>query len=128
MSSQSPTAIPVLTYRDPRAALAFLERAFGFTTLAAHEDGNGTVVHAEMRRGDGVVMFGQKRDEGVMAGLGPSAVYVVVDDPDALHATAEAAGAEIVMPLTDMDYGSREFAAKDPEGNFWSFGTYAPKL
>ncbi|GAA2074712.1 VOC family protein [Streptomyces albiaxialis] len=128
MSSQSPTVVPVLSYRDPRAALDFLERAFGFTTLAAHEAEDGTVVHAEMRRGDGVVMFGQARDEGLMAGSGPTTVYVVVDDPDALHAAAEAAGAEIVMPLTDMDYGSREFAARDPEGNLWSFGTYAPKL
>jgi uncharacterized glyoxalase superfamily protein PhnB len=59
---------------------------------------------------------------------GPVVVYVVVDDPDALHDRASAAGAEIVMPLTDQDYGSREFAARDLYGNVWSFGTYRPSL
>jgi uncharacterized glyoxalase superfamily protein PhnB len=50
--------------------------------------------------------------------------YVVTDDPDALFARATAAGAEIIAPLHDTDYGSRDFAAGDPEGNRWSFGTY----
>ena len=52
--------------------------------------------------------------------------YVVVDDPDAHHDRAVAAGANVVMPLTDQDYGSRDYAARDPEGNQWSFGTYQP--
>jgi uncharacterized glyoxalase superfamily protein PhnB len=47
---------------------------------------------------------------------------------DSLHDTAAAAGAEIVLPPTDQDYGSRDFAARDPEGNIWSFGTYRPDL
>ncbi len=54
-------------------------------------------------------------------------LYLVVEDPDAHHDRARAAGAEIVMPLTDQPYGSREYAALDPEGNVWSFGTYRPK-
>lgn len=37
-------------------------------------------------------------------------------------------GAEIVMGLTDQDYGSHEFAARDPHGNIWGFGTYRPSL
>jgi len=45
---------------------------------------------------------------------------------DALHDRAVAAGAEIVRPLQDTDYGSREFSSRDPEGNHWSFGTYSP--
>jgi uncharacterized glyoxalase superfamily protein PhnB len=51
---------------------------------------------------------------------------VAVDDPDAHHARAKAAGAVIMMELTDQDYGSREYAARDPEGNVWCFGTYRP--
>jgi uncharacterized glyoxalase superfamily protein PhnB len=39
-----------------------------------------------------------------------------------------AAGAEVVMPLTDQDYGSRDYTARDPEGNLWSFGTYLPRI
>jgi uncharacterized glyoxalase superfamily protein PhnB len=49
---------------------------------------------------------------------------VVTDEPDALHDRAVAAGAEVVAPLHDTDYGSRDFAVRDPEGNLWSFGTY----
>jgi uncharacterized glyoxalase superfamily protein PhnB len=55
-------------------------------------------------------------------------VYVVVEDADAHHARAVAAGAEIVLPLRDQDYGSRDYSARDPEGNIWSFGTYRPQI
>jgi uncharacterized glyoxalase superfamily protein PhnB len=58
----------------------------------------------------------------------PSSVYLVVSDPDAHHQRATAAGAEIVIPLRDEDYGSRGYTARDPEGNLWSFGTYQPEL
>ena len=53
-------------------------------------------------------------------------IYVAVDDPDTHHDRAVGAGAEVVMELTDQDYGSREYAAKDPEGNVWCFATYRP--
>jgi uncharacterized glyoxalase superfamily protein PhnB len=55
---------------------------------------------------------------------GPSTTYIAVDEVDSLHDRARDAGAEISMELTDQDYGSRDFAARDPEGNVWSFGTY----
>ena len=50
----------------------------------------------------------------------------MVDDPDAHYQRAKAAGAEIVRELEDQDYGSRDYSARDPEGNLWSFGTYNP--
>jgi uncharacterized glyoxalase superfamily protein PhnB len=50
--------------------------------------------------------------------------YVVTDDPDALFARAVGNGAKVCGELTDKDYGSRDFSVKDPEGNYWSFGTY----
>jgi len=53
-------------------------------------------------------------------------VYVYVEDVDAHHARARAAGAEIVRPLQDTDYGSREYSVRDLEGHLWSFGTYHP--
>ena len=49
---------------------------------------------------------------------------VVTGQPDELFARAAAAGAEVLMDLHDTDYGSRDFAVRDPEGNRWSFGTY----
>lgn len=77
-------------------------------------------------------MLGTAREEGVFGraakNLGPVPIYVVVDDPDAHHDRAAAHGLEIVMPLTDTDYGSRGYTARDAEDNLWSFGTYAPEL
>ena len=52
--------------------------------------------------------------------------YVIVKDADAVYARAQAAGAQIVRPLQNTAYGSREFTLKDPEGHSWSVGTYDP--
>jgi uncharacterized glyoxalase superfamily protein PhnB len=112
---------PILRYRDAHAGIAFLVDAFGFEKHAVHEDDSGAVRHAELRYGDGMVMLGQGDPAG-----GGDAVYLVVEDPDAHHDRAKAAGAEIVRELTDQDYGSREYSAKDPDGHVWSFGTYRP--
>jgi len=120
---------PVLQYRDARAAVDWLEQAFGFERHAVHDAPNGTVAHAEMRHAEGVVMFGSQGDEPGRFGhhAGQGWLYVVVDDPDAHYERAKAAGAETVMELTDQDYGSRDYSARDPEGNLWSFGTYRPE-
>ncbi|MET0513169.1 MAG: VOC family protein [Thermoleophilaceae bacterium] len=121
---------PVLKYEDARVAIDFLERAFGFEQHAVHDGENGAVSHAELRFGDQFIMFGSvsEGDPRFNQGVGRTTLYVVVDDPDSLHARAKEAGAEIVMEPTDQDYGSRDFAARDPEGNIWSFGTYRPAL
>jgi uncharacterized glyoxalase superfamily protein PhnB len=121
---------PILKYSDARAAIDFLERAFGFQRHAVHEGESGTIVHGELRFGDQVVMVSSAGvDDSVYdQGLGRTTVYVAVDEVDSLHATAQAAGAEIVMPPTDQDYGSRDFSVRDPEGNVWAFGTYRPEL
>ena len=118
--------IPTLRYQDARAALEFLERAFGFERHALHETDDGAIGHAELRHGDGMVMLGTAGHGDVRFETGRNVIYVVVDDPDAHYDQAKAAGAEIVMELTDRDYGSRDYAAEDPEGNVWSFGTYNP--
>jgi uncharacterized glyoxalase superfamily protein PhnB len=120
-----PTIIPTLQYDDARAAIAFLEDALGFQRKALYEDG-GRVAHAELTHGDGVVMLGEVKPADDTFRTGRAVIYVVVDDPDALHERAVSAGADIAQGLTDQDYGSREFAARDPEGNIWSFGTYRP--
>ena len=114
------TLFPILRYEDPRAAIDWLGRAFGFEVHQIHEAPDGTVAHAELRLGDQMIMLGPGEP-------GTGHVYVVVDDPDARFERATAAGAEVVMPLTDTDYGSRDFGVHDPEGNRWSFGTYAPQ-
>jgi len=124
------TIYPSLRYRDVRAAIAWLGDAYGFTEKEVHADSEGVVRHAELRvPAGGIVMLGTEPEGGdprwgTHAGM--SWVYISVADPDTLHNRAKAAGAEIVRELQDTDYGSREFSSRDPEGNIWSFGTYAP--
>jgi uncharacterized glyoxalase superfamily protein PhnB len=122
---------PCLAYKDAHAAIEFLTEAFGFEKRAAYarDDDPSVIEHAEMRwpRGGGI-MFGSAGKDDTAWGQrvpGNDAVYVVCDDPDALFARATAAGAEVVRGLVDEDYGSRGFTVRDPEGNLWSFGTYA---
>ena len=117
--------IPTLRYQDAKGAIDFLERAFGLERREVMENDDGTVGHAELTHGRGMVMIGSRK-EGDRYDTGRAVLYAIVDDPDALHDRAKAAGATIVMELTDQPYGSREFAAEDPEGNVWSFGTYDP--
>jgi uncharacterized glyoxalase superfamily protein PhnB len=123
-------AVPIVPYSDPRAAIGWLERTFGaVATLVVPPEPDQPLQHAEVKVGTGLVMVDDAdRTDSPFALPGPVVVYVVVDDPDALHDRVVAAGAEIVMGLTDQDYGSREFAARDPHGNVWSFGTYRPSL
>jgi uncharacterized glyoxalase superfamily protein PhnB len=123
-----PNVTPVLRYRDAPRAIQFLEEAFGFRREMVHEGDGGTIVHAELSYGDGMVMVSTESDEpnGPHGGTGWS--YVVVEDPDAHHARAKAAGADVIRELEDQDYGSRDYSARDFEGNTWSFGTYNPKI
>jgi uncharacterized glyoxalase superfamily protein PhnB len=119
------TIIPTFRYDDARAAIRFLCDAFGFEEHAVYEEG-GVVHHAELRLGDAYIMLGERRSGNADFPGQPTTTYVVVDDPDAHHDRAVAAGAEIVRAVADQDYPSREYAAKDTGGNVWSFGTYAP--
>lgn len=121
-------AVPIVPFSNPRAAIGWLEKAFGaVATFVVPAELDQPLKHAEVKVGNGLVMIGDADCTGGPFALpGPVVVYVVVDDPDALHDRAAAAGAEIVIGLTDQDYGSREFAARDPHGNVWSFGTYRP--
>ena len=123
-----PNIFPALHYKDPDAALEWLKRAFGFEEKAVYRDDDGRIQHAELRLGDGLVMFGgvpadTARPDGAQP---PVTIYAIVSDPDSHYERARAAGAEIVRELADQSYGSREYGARDLEGNGWSFGTYDP--
>lgn len=117
---------PVLHYADLDKGVDYLKATFGFTEHAVHRTPDGAPQYAELELDGYYVGVGQTSPEPSAFDLGPAAYYVVVDDPDAMHARATAAGAEVVMELVDQPYGSREFAARDYEGNVWCFGTFRP--
>jgi uncharacterized glyoxalase superfamily protein PhnB len=122
-----PTVWPTLRARNARALITFLVEAFGFEATVVYGDGD-QVDHAQLSWPlGGGIMLGSHRDDPDDPDAqqpGQSWCYVVTDDADALCARARAAGAAIIRDLNDTDYGSRDFAASDPEGNRWSFGTY----
>lgn len=123
----APQVWPTLRARDANALIRFLVEAFGFEETFVVRDGD-RVEHAQLSwPPGGGVMLGSDRDTpddpwplrpGTFGG------YVVCDDPDALHQRVVAAGADVLREPDDTDYGSRDFAVRDPEGNLWQFGTY----
>jgi uncharacterized glyoxalase superfamily protein PhnB len=123
------TFYPNVLYEDAPTAVEWLEGTLGFERGEVHEDGDGNVVHAEVRLGEAVVMVGSAgvgREPFNTIKPGNYLVYCAIDDVDGLHDRARDAGADIAVEITDTDYGSRDFTARDPEGNLWAFGTYRP--
>jgi uncharacterized glyoxalase superfamily protein PhnB len=117
---------PALRYRDGHQAIEWLVRVFGFERQAVFETPDGGVGHAQLRFGAGVVGLSSAASTAPDSPWSAvrQGIYVHVTDPDAHHARAAAAGASIVSGLKDLDYGSRDYAARDPGGHLWGFGTY----
>jgi len=129
MSNQAASLYPNLLYRDPDAAMDWLERTLGFERREDVRDNDGNVVHAELSLGGAIAMLssaGTGREPFRSLPAGGSLVYCAIEEVDALYERAREAGAEIALELTDTDYGSRDFTLRDPEGNLWAFGTYRP--
>jgi uncharacterized glyoxalase superfamily protein PhnB len=127
------TMYPVIAYEDAPAAIEWLQRVFAFTPLMVMTGEHGEIGHAELRLGDGVIMPTSRRrtpdpENPWSQPLATQGLYVAMDNIDAHYDHAVRAGAEIVRPLADTDYGSREYTARDLEGNLWSFGTYRPNV
>ena len=122
-----PSVYTRLAYRDERAALEFLERAFGFRELREsrmeHPDG----MLAWLQLGNGVIMIGRSGTQHhgltspIDAGATTAMVMVYVDDIDAHHRQAVAEGATIVSEPEDMFWGDRRYEAFDSEGHRWHF-------
>jgi uncharacterized glyoxalase superfamily protein PhnB len=130
-SAPEPQVWPTLRARDARGLIKFLTAAFGFEQTVVYGEGD-RVDHAQLSWPEGGgVMLGSVRDGDEDAHGRPTptrpgtfGAYVVTDHVDAIYERAQAAGAEIIAEPFDTDYGSHDFAAADPEGNRWSFGTY----
>lgn len=123
-----PTIGPLLWYRDPRAAIAWLEAAFGFETRLVVDDGAGGVIHSELTLGDGYIMVvgppdGRSVSPAAFGGRSTQSVHVQLDDGlDARCERARKAGATIEREPETQPYGDRVFTCRDLEDHPWSFG------
>ena len=130
------TVIPVLRYRDAPAAIEWLCETFGFEKNLVVPNEDGTIAHAQLSFGNGMIMLGSvlsdtefgrlMKQPDEIGGAETQSAYVVVNDADAVYARAKAAGAKIAIEIKDEDYGGRAFSCYDLEGHLWSFGTYDP--
>ena len=118
--------IPYLTYRDAPAALEYLCKSFGFEERFRLPGPDGTLMHAEIGYQDNIVMLATTPGGGAAddSAARPCLIVCYVDDVDAHHDRAKAAGAKIVAPPEDQFYGDRTYRATDPEGHSWFFHTH----
>lgn len=136
MSNQGNSLISSLCYDDAPAAIEWLKNAFGFSAHLVVPDADGKVLHSQLKTEDGLSMlmlYSSRDDEAgrmhrppaVLGGSNQS-LYLVVQDVEAHHARASAAGAEILLPPTVQDHGGSVYTCRDPEGHVWNFGSYDP--
>jgi uncharacterized glyoxalase superfamily protein PhnB len=111
------TVTPVLVYADVRAAVAWLEAAFGFEERVRIGDTH----RAQLRAGsDGAVVVADVGgDRAVPAGGVTHVVKVRVPDVDAAFERARAAGGRVVEELRTWEYGERSGVVEDPGGHRW---------
>lgn len=128
MASNRSSLISAISYRDPRAALAWLEKAFGFEVAMLIENADGSVAHSEMSFGDSLVMIGSEwseshRSPASIEGKNTQSVHIQIEtDVDEHCRRAQAAGAEVIMAPEDQFYGDRTYRCRDFEGHIWTVG------
>ena len=129
-STAGPSLISALFYRNPKAALAWLEKAFGFETAMVITDADGNLGHSQMRFGNGMIMVGAEwtadhKSPASIGGKVTQTVHVQLDEDIDKHcARAKAAGAEIIAAPEDQFYGDRTYRARDLEGHIWTFAKH----
>lgn len=131
------TVIPCLRYRDASKAIEWLCQTFGFDKQLVVRNADGTIAHAQLSFGNGMIMLGSvlevetefgrlMKQPDEIGGAETQSAYVVVSDANVIYQRAKTGGAEIVIEIKDEDYGGRGFSCRDLEGHLWNFGTYDP--
>lgn len=122
-----PAFIPSVIYKDNRAALKWLQKAFGFEVGEVLTDSKDNIVHAEMTHEDGVIMISNEftswaRSPDSVGGTNTQRVHVRLSKGLDEHCErARQAGAKIEMAPATQFYGDRTYMAVDPEGHHWTF-------
>ena len=127
------TVNTMLTVRDGSKMIEFYRQAFGAQEVMrmAGPDGK-TLMHAEIRIGDSIVMLGDEQPGGCRApisvGAPTSALHVYVPDVDKTFNQAVKAGAKVVMPIADMFWGDRMGTVEDPFGYKWTIAQHVKEV
>lgn len=131
------TVIPCMRYRNAPAAIDWLCQVFGFEKQLVVPNEDGTIAHAQLSFGNGMIMLGsvlkKETEFGLLmkqpdeiGGSETQSSYLIVSDADEIYRRAKAAGGQIVIEIKDEDYGGRGFSFRDLEGHIWNVGTYDP--
>ena len=129
------TVVPCLRYRDAPAAIEWLCATFGFEKQLVVPNEDGTIAHAQLAYGNGMIMLGSifdtefgrlMKQPSEIGNTVTQSSYLIVHDADLVYGRALEAGARILLDIKDEDYGGRGFTCSDPEGHIWSIGTYDP--
>lgn len=119
---------PSIIVRDAAQAIDFYRRAFGAEEVSRMPGPGGTIMHAEIRIGDSIVMLGEENEQwGTRSPLStngnPGSLHIYVDDVDAAFARALKSGATVRYPLEDAFWGDRYGKVADPFGHEWGLAT-----
>jgi PhnB protein len=119
------TITPNIVVDNAEQAVVFLQKAFGAVENYRLTMSNGKIAHCELKLGDSVLNLGESMEGWPAHGL---IAQIYVEDSDELFNRAVAAGAKVIMPMTDMFFGSREGRIADPFGNVWTIATLKEEL
>ncbi len=112
---------PYLVVNGADRLIAFLKQAFGAQEIERFQGPNGTIMHAEVKIGDSIIMLGEANEKFQAR---PANLYVYVPDTDAIYRRAVESGATSIMEPANQFYGDRNAGISDPTGNFWWIGTH----
>ncbi len=112
---------PYLIIRGVPGLIDFMTKAFQAEVLERMEAPDGTVMHAEVKIGDSMIMMGEASDKYPPM---PAGLYLYVKDTDAVYRRALDAGATSLMEPADQFYGDRNAGVRDSSGNLWWIGTH----
>lgn len=127
------TVTPSIIVRDAPRAIEFYQRAFGAEEVERMADASGTIMHAEIRIGDSIIMLGEENEQwGALSPMStkgnPGSLHIYVADADAAFARAVDAGATVRYPLEDAFWGDRYGKVVDPFGHEWSIATRVKEM
>ncbi len=135
MKQKGSVIITTMRYKDAPAAIEWLCDAFGFEKHLVVSGENETIVHAQLKYGNAMIMLGSEKDSEYdqflktpidLNGINTQSPYIIVEKIDDHYSRAIAVGAKIVLDIKDEDYGGRGYSCLDPEGYLWNFGSYNP--